>query len=296
MNRTKSLRVGNAGGYWGDDPKALYRQVKGGHLDYITMDFLAEVTMSIMQKQRSRDPGLGYAKDLLAMLKDVLPKLLSHGTCLITNAGGVHPEACAAAIEKLGDELGLKPKISVVYGDDILGRLGELQAKGCRFSNMETGAEFDQIASHVEAANVYFGAAPVVEALKDKPDIIITGRVTDTGITVAPMIYEFGWSFEDYDKIASGIIAGHILECGCQATGGNFSDWHLVPSFVNMGFPIAEVKSDGTFTITKHPDSGGLVSVDTIREQLFYEMGRPDAYLTPGRGGRLHDYSVAGCR
>ena len=281
MNRKDTLKIGNAGGYWGDDPQALLRQVEGGHLDYITMDFLAEVTMSIMQKQRARDSSLGYAKDFLVMLRDVLPQLLDQGTCLITNAGGVHPEACAAAIEELGKELGLKPKISVVYGDDILDRLAELQAKGCQFANMETGAKFDQIADQVEAANIYFGAAPVVEALKDGPDIIITGRVTDTGITVAPMIYEFGWSFKDYDKIAAGIIAGHILECGCQATGGNFSDWRLVPSFKNMGFPIAEVEPSGKFTITKHPGTGGLVSADTIREQLFYEMGRPDAYLTP---------------
>jgi hypothetical protein len=279
--RKTQLRIGNAGGYWGDDPTALYRQVHGGRLDYITMDFLAEVTMSIMQKQRSRDPELGYAKDFLAMLEGVLPKLLQDKTRIITNAGGVNPEACAAAINQLALKMGYKLKIAVVYGDDILLRLKELRAKGCAFTNMETDESFASVESRIEAANIYFGAVPVVEALRWEPDIIITGRVTDTGITIAPMIYEFGWSLTDWNKLASGIVAGHILECGSQATGGNFTDWQKVKSFANIGYPIAEMNADGTFVITKHPGTGGLVSVDTVREQLFYEMGHPKAYLTP---------------
>ena len=281
MSKKTKIRIGNAGGYWGDDPHALERQVNGGHLDYITMDFLAEITMSIMQKQRSRDTNMGYARDFLPMLEKVLPQLMKNKTRIITNAGGVNPAACAEAIKQLAAQMGLNPKIAVVYGDDILESLDALKDKGCKFENMETGQKFDTVQDKISAANVYFGAAPVVRALEMEPDIIITGRVTDTGITVAAMIHEFKWDLTDWDKIASGIVAGHILECGCQSTGGNFTDWHLVESFDNIGYPIAEVNADSTFVITKHEGSGGLVSLDTVREQLFYEMGNPKAYLTP---------------
>lgn len=281
MSKKTMIRIGNASGYWGDDPEALERQVNGGRLDYVSMDFLAEITMSIMQKQKSRDPEAGYARDFIGMLERVLPKLMKDKTKIITNAGGINPEACSEAIMAMAQKLGLKPKIAVVYGDDILGKLGELRAKGCAFANMETGRPFAEIEKRIEAANVYFGAAPVADALKWNPDIIITGRVTDTGITVGAMVHEFGWDLEDWDKLASGIVAGHIIECGSQATGGNFSDWHLVPTYKNIGYPIVEVNADGSFVVTKHPGTGGLVSVDTVREQLFYEMGSPKAYITP---------------
>ncbi len=277
----KTIRIGNAGGYWGDDPNALERQVFGGKLDYISMDFLAEITMSILQKQRSSDPEAGYARDFLPMLKKVLPKLMSDGTTIITNAGGVNPQACAQAIAKLASELGLSPKIAIVYGDDILTDLDRLQGSGIKFDNMEDGSSFEAVAGRIQAANIYFGAAPVVEALKWKPNIIVTGRVTDTGITIAPMIHEFSWSLEDWNRLAHGIVAGHIIECGSQSTGGNFTDWEKVESFDNIGYPIVEVSEDGTFVVTKHEGSGGLVSVDTVREQLFYEMGSPTAYITP---------------
>jgi hypothetical protein len=281
MSSTKVIRIGNASGYWGDDPDALYRQVTGGRLDYITMDFLAEITMSIMQKQKGRDPSSGYARDFIPMLEKVLPELLSGGTKLITNAGGIHPEACAAAVRTMAKQMGLNPRIAVVYGDDILGSLDDLMAQGAAFTNMDDGRAFADVRQKIQAANVYFGAAPVVKALAWNPDIIITGRVTDTGITLAPMIHEFGWSFSDFDKLASGIVAGHILECGSQATGGNFTDWTKVPSYDKIGYPIVEVLANGDFVVTKHQGSGGLVSVDTVREQLFYEMGDPKAYLTP---------------
>lgn len=281
MTKKSMIRIGNASGYWGDDPTALMRQVEGGRLDYITMDFLAEITMSIMQKQRKRDPEAGYARDFIPMLEMVLKKMLSDGTRIITNAGGINPEACAAAISQMAGKLGLAPRIAVVYGDDIMGRIAELEAKGCQFKNMETARSFSDVHDRLAAANVYFGAAPVVAALKMNPDIIITGRVTDTGITLAPMVHELGWSLEDWDKLSAGIVAGHIIECGTQATGGNFTDWHLVPSFDNPGYPIIEMHADGHFFVTKHPGSGGLVSVDTVREQLFYEMGNPVSYLTP---------------
>lgn len=279
--RSTTLRIGNAGGYWGDDPEALERQVRGGQLDYVTMDFLAEITMSIMQKQRSQDSALGYARDFIPMLSRILPDLLAKKTRIITNAGGVNPAACAAAISKLAQDLGLKLKIAVVHGDDILPKLPSLRAGGAQFDNMESGAKFAGVAERVMAANVYFGAAPVVAALRWEPDIIVTGRVTDTGITLAAMIHEFGWDSGDWDRLASGIVAGHIIECGSQSTGGNFTDWRLVSSWANMGYPIVEVEPDGSFVVTKHPNTGGLVSVDTVREQLFYEMGNPKAYITP---------------
>ncbi|NBQ52622.1 MAG: DUF1446 domain-containing protein [Proteobacteria bacterium] len=282
MTKTKDIiRIGNAGGYWGDDPDALKRQVRGGHLDYISMDFLAEVTMSIMQKQRSHDPKLGYARDFISMLEDVLPDILKNRTKIITNAGGVNPQGCAEAIVALGKRMGLKPKVAIVYGDDILTDIRRLQSEGCEFRNMESGTDFAEVASRIESANIYFGAAPVADALKWDPDIIVTGRVTDTGITVGAMLHEFGWSTTDWNKLAAGVIAGHVIECGTQATGGNFTDWRKVPSFANMGFPVLEVHRDGTFVVTKHPGTGGLVSVDTVREQLFYEMGNPHAYITP---------------
>ena len=281
MSTAKVIRIGNASGYWGDDPEALYRQVMGGRLDYITMDFLAEITMSIMQKQKGRDPQSGYARDFIPMLERVLPKLLADGTKIISNAGGINPEACAAAVRALAEKLGLKPKIAVVFGDDILADIDTLMAKGAALTNMDDGRAFSTVRPHIQAANVYFGAAPVVKALAWNPDIIITGRVTDTGITLAPMIHEFGWALSDFDKLASGIVAGHILECGSQATGGNFTDWTKVKSYRNIGYPIVEVSANADFVVTKHPGSGGLVSVDTVREQLFYEMGDPRAYLTP---------------
>ncbi|MBP9707397.1 MAG: DUF1446 domain-containing protein [Oligoflexales bacterium] len=275
------LKIGNASGYWGDDPQALLRQTTHGDLDYITMDFLAEVTMSILQKQRKRDPKMGYAHDFVTMLRDTLPHLMRKGTKVITNAGGVNLEACAAAIRSLAKELGLNPKIAVVYGDDILPSIDRLVEQKCKFENMESGAAFSLVKDKLEAANVYFGAAPIVAALKLNPDIIISGRVTDTGITIAPMIHEFGWELNDWDKLASGIVAAHLMECGAQVTGGNFTDWHKVPSFNEIGYPIVEVNPDASFVITKHKELGGFVSVDTVREQLFYEMGDPKAYITP---------------
>ncbi len=282
VKNLKTLRIGNAGGFWGDDPLALKRQIEKGKLDYISIDFLAEITMSIMQKQYSKDPSKGYAYDFVAMLRDVLAEALARKTKIITNAGGINPQACAKAIVEMARGLGLSPKIAVVYGDDILAKTSELESEGVNFLNMETGEEFSTVRERIEAANVYFGAMPIVEALeKWDPDLIITGRVTDTGITLAPMIYEFAWSKNDWDKLASGIVAGHLLECGTQVTGGNFSDWQKVENYNEMGFPIVEVNADGSFIVSKHENTGGLVSVDTVREQLFYEMGDPHAYLTP---------------
>ncbi len=275
------LRIGNASGYWGDDLGVLRRQVEGGPVDVITMDFLAEITMSILQKQLARDPSTGYARDFVDQMREVMAAAMDRGITIISNAGGVRPRACADAILAVGEELGLSPSVGTVAGDDILEQLREWDAAGVDMSNMDDGRPLRDVIDRVTSANAYLGAAPVVRALELGAQFIVTGRVTDTGITLAPMIHHFGWDPTDWDKLASGIIAGHILECGAQSTGGNFTDWRDVPSFDQIGYPIAEVDADGSFVVTKHPGTGGMVTVETIKEQLVYEMGDPEAYLTP---------------
>jgi hypothetical protein len=273
--------VGNAGGYWGDDPDALYRQLTQGDLDYITVDFLAEVTMSILQKHRSRKQELGYATDFLEQMRQCLPVIGEKGTRIITNAGGVNPRSCAEALSKLAHEKGFAASIAVVEGDDLLDRLEALQERGISFRNMETDQEFHTISSRVQSANAYLGAASIIRALQEGARIIVTGRVADASLTVAAPFFEFGWDFEDWDRLATTVAAGHILECGAQASGGNLTDWETVPSFLNMGYPIAKFFADGSFLITKHPDSGGVINRQTVTSQLIYEIGDPRQYITP---------------
>ncbi|HEX6380857.1 MAG TPA: acyclic terpene utilization AtuA family protein [Acidimicrobiia bacterium] len=274
--------IANCGGFWGDDPTAARRQVEGGPVDYLVMDYLAEVTMAILQKQRQRKPEAGYATDFVAQLRDTLPTCVERGIKVISNAGGVNPLACKAAVEKLADELGVgdRVRVGVVLGDDIFDDLDDLIAGGQPLNNMDTGRPLSDERANVLSANVYLGAAPVVRALELGANVVITGRVTDTGVTLAPMIYEFGWAADDWNRLAAGIVAGHIIECGTQCTGGNFTDWQKVKSLSNLGFPLVEAFPDGTFTVTKHPGTGGLVSVHTVSEQLLYEMGAPQ-YLAP---------------
>jgi hypothetical protein len=274
--------IANCGGFWGDDPTAARRQVEGGPVDYLVMDYLAEVTMAILQKQRRRRPETGYATDFLAQLRDVLPACAERGIRVISNAGGVNPLACKAAVERLAGELGIAERIrvGVVLGDDIYDRLDDLMAGGEVLADMDTGRPLSDVRAQVLSANVYLGAAPVVSALELGANVVITGRVTDTGVTLAPMIHEFGWAADDWDRLAAGIVAGHIIECGTQCTGGNFTDWQRVKSYSNLGFPLVEASSDGSFTVTKHQGTGGLVSVHTVSEQLLYEMGTP-RYLAP---------------
>ena len=274
--------IANCGGFWGDDPTAARRQVEGGPVDYLVMDYLAEVTMAILQKQRQRKPEAGYATDFVAQLRDTLLTCVERGIKVISNAGGVNPLACKAAVEKLADELGVgdRVRVGVVLGDDIYDNLDDLIAGGQPLNNMDTGRPLSDERANVLSANVYLGAAPVVRALELGANVVITGRVTDTGVTLAPMIHEFGWAADDWNRLAAGIVAGHIIECGTQCTGGNFTDWQKVKSLSNLGFPLVEAFPDGTFTVTKHPGTGGLVSVHSISEQLLYEMGAPQ-YLAP---------------
>jgi hypothetical protein len=277
----KKIRIGNAGGYWGDDLSALKRQLTGGKLDYITIDYLAEITMSILQGQRNRNPELGYAGDFLGQLEECLPLIVEKNVRVITNAGGINPIGLGKKIRALAKSMGYEMKVGVVYGDDIVDALPELEKAGEKFSNMETGEDFSVARDKVTTANIYFGADPVVKALDEGCQIVVTGRVTDTGITLAPMIHEFGWAFDDWDNISAGIIAGHIIECGTQGAGGNITDWEEVPSFHNMGYPIIEMSKDGTFVVTKHKKTGGLINIKSVKEQLLYEMGDPNKYLAP---------------
>ncbi len=277
----KMIRIANAGGYWGDDLDALHRQLTGGRLDYITMDFLAEITMSILRRQQLKNPEMGYAGDFLTQLQTCLPLIMKKKVKVITNAGGINPVGLGRQIILLAKKMGYDLKVGVVYGDDISQRLYELRAGGEKFTNMETGAEFTGMMQRVTSANVYLGAEPVVAALKAGCQIIVTGRVTDTGITLAPMIHEFGWAMDDWDKMAAGIIAGHIIECGAQGAGGNITDWQEVPSFHNIGYPIIEMEPNGEFVVTKHKRTGGLVYEKSVKEQLVYEMGDPGQYISP---------------
>lgn len=280
-NLKKKIRIGNASGYWGDDLSALKRQLNGGPLDYITMDFLAEVTMSILQRQRKAAPDLGYAVDFVTQLEECLPLIVSKNVRVISNAGGINPIGMGRRIIELARKMKLDIKVGVVYGDDIVGQLYELSAAGERFVNMETGEDFYGVRSGITSANIYLGSEPVVKALDAGCHIVVTGRVTDTGITLAPMIHEFGWPMDDWDKMAAGVVAGHLIECGSQVSGGNITDWHEIKNFDNIGYPIIEMEESGEFVVTKHKKTGGAVSEKTVKEQLVYEMGDPSNYISP---------------
>ncbi|TVQ14125.1 MAG: DUF1446 domain-containing protein [Balneolaceae bacterium] len=277
-----TVRIASGQGFWGDLPLAPVNQVRKGSIDYLMMDYLAEVTMSIMQKQKMRNPAHGYARDFVEVFREILPDIREKGIKILTNAGGVNPEACKDALLEVAAGLGITGlNIAVVDGDDILDQIESLNDEGHMLHNMDDGRPVTEIRGSLLSANVYFGARPMVEALKKGADVVITGRVTDTGLCLAPMIHEFGWSFDDFDKMASGTIAGHILECGAQSSGGNFTDWHTVDDFAGIGFPIVEAFPDGSFVVTKHENTGGLVNLMTVKEQLLYEIGDPAEYITP---------------
>jgi len=242
------------------------------------------VTMSIMQKQKSRDPRAGYARDFVPLMERILPDLVERGIKVTSNAGGVNPRGCAEAVLDVARRLGLRGRLRVglVSGDDILDRLDELISRGHPLTDMETGRPLSDILDRVLSANAYLGMAPIVEALRGEADVVVTGRVTDTGLTLGPIFHEFGWSPDDWDKVAAGTVAGHIIECGAQASGGNLlKGWRAVRGMENPGFPIVEASEDASFVVTKHPETGGLVSVASVTEQLVYEMGDPRSYITP---------------
>src|SRR6266567_5447682 len=280
----QKIRVAAGQGFWGDLPDAPVRQVEGGPIDYLMLDYLAEVTMSIMQKQRSRDPNAGYAKDFVPLMKQILPACVERNIKVTANAGGVNVEGCADAVREVARGLSLagKVRIGIVTGDDMMSRLDDLLSRSIELRNMDTGEPVSTVRDRIQSANAYLGAWPMVEALNRGAQIVITGRATDTGLTLAPMIHEFGWANDDWNRLAAGTIAGHIIECGAQASGGNCQfEWRSIPDLANVGFPIVEASPDGTFVVTKHENTGGRVDTPAVKEQLVYEMGDPHEYITP---------------
>lgn len=280
----EKVRIAAGQGFWGDLPDAPVRQVQGGPIDYLMLDYLAEVTMSIMQKQKARNPNAGYARDFVPLMKEILPTCVERDIKVVANAGGVNVPGCAAAVRDVAIELGLggKVRIGIITGDDILDRIDELIGRGIELRNLDNGEPLAVVRNRIQSANAYLGAAPIVEALGQGANVVITGRATDTGLTLGPMIHEFGWAADDWDRLAAGTIAGHIIECGAQCSGGNCQyDWENIPDLANVGFPIAEGSPDGTFVITKHEGTGGRVNIPSVKEQLLYEMGDPHEYITP---------------
>jgi hypothetical protein len=284
MSTDRTIRIASGQGFWGDRLDAPVEQVRRGPIDYLMLDYLAEVTMSILQKQRSRDPAQGYARDFVPLMGEILPDCVEKNIRVLANAGGVNLPACRDAVLEEARKAGLRGKVrvGVVHGDDILDRLEDLIARGHELRNMDTGQPLTEVLDRVQSANAYIGARPMVEALRQGATVVITGRSTDTALTYAPMIHAFGWAPGDYDKLAAGVVAGHINECGAQASGGNcLMDWKSIPNLDDVGFPIIEAAADGTFVVTKHEGTGGRVSIATVTEQLVYEMGDPREYITP---------------
>jgi hypothetical protein len=276
------IRIANGQGFWGDSIDAPIRQIRLGPIDYLTLDYLAEVTMSILQKQRARDPKAGYARDFVEMLGEVMPELIAKNIRVVANAGGLNPLACRQAVLDIAAKLGLNLRVAAITGDDVSGRLSEMIADGIELRNMDTGAPLSTVLDKVRSANAYFGAFPIAKALGDGAQIVITGRCADAALALGPMIHEFGWQSHDWDRLAAGIVAGHVIECGAQVTGGNCQmDWEAIPSLADIGYPILEAESDGSFVVTKHHGTGGRVTVASVKEQLLYEVGDPRAYITP---------------
>lgn len=279
----KTVRIGAAQGFYGDTIEPAVDIAKNGDVDYISFDCLAELTMAILLKDKMKDSSKGYTKDITTSMKALLPYVKEKGIKLLTNAGGMNPEGAYEEVIRVVNELGITGlKIAVVTGDNIKDRHSEFQSKGVSFEHMETGESFDRVQNQILFSNAYLGVQPIVDALREGADIVITGRTTDTAQFLAPLIYEFNWDEEDWDRLAQGILMGHLMECSAQSTGGNFSgNWSEVENMANIGYPIAEVQENGEFVLTKTETSGGLVNFNTVREQMLYEIHDPSAYITP---------------
>jgi len=272
------IRIADGQGFWGDWLEAPVRLIEQGPIDYLTLDYLAEVTMSILQKQRQADPALGYARDFPPLIGRIAKPMLDRNVRVIANAGGVNPIACAEAVRKAAPGI----KVAIVLGDDVLDRVDEFLAKGYEMRNLDTCAPLATIRNRILSANAYTGAFPLAEALATGAHVILAGRAADPALALAPMIHEFGWGETDWNKLAAGTVAGHIIECGTQTTGGNCQvDWQNIPDLANIGYPIVEVEPDGTFVVTKHPGTGGRVHSDIVKEQLLYELGDPKDFIAP---------------
>lgn len=278
------VRVASGQGFWGDELEAPVRQVEGGPIDYLMLDYLAEVTMSILQKQRARNPEAGYARDFVPLMERIFPACIERGIRVVTNAGGVNPRSCARALVEAAHAAGVagRARIGIVMGDDLMDRLDELLARGHELRNLDTGEPLVSVRKRIASANAYLGAGPIVEALARGADVVVTGRSTDTALTYAPMIHAFGWPADACDRIAAGVVAGHINECGAQGTGGNCQvEWWALPDMANVGYPIIEMTPGGEFYVTKHPGTGGRITPAIVTEQIVYEMGDPSCYITP---------------
>jgi hypothetical protein len=272
------IRIANGQGFWGDWLEAPVRLVEQGPIDFLTLDYLAEVTMSILQKQKRADPSLGYARDFPPLVGRIERRLCEDNVKVIANAGGVNPVSCAREIRRLAPGL----KVAVVLGDDVSARIDELLAKGYEMSNLDTGEPLAAIRGRILSANAYIGAFPLAEALAAGAGVVVAGRCADAALALAPMVHRFAWRQTDFDLLAAGIVAGHVVECGAQATGGNCqADWQSISDLANIGYPIIEAEPDGTFTITKHEGTGGRVDSHVLKEQLLYELGDPKSYITP---------------
>ncbi|WP_027016773.1 acyclic terpene utilization AtuA family protein [Comamonas composti] len=273
----KNIRIGGASGFWGDSSVGAPQLVQSGKVDYLVFDYLAELTMSLLASARMRKPEMGYATDFVTVtMKGLLKEIVERGIRVVSNAGGINPQGCAQAIAALAAEQGLSVKIAVVEGDDVMPLLPALRDAGVR--DMQKGRP---LPDRVISANAYLGALPVRQALDQGAQIVITGRCVDSAVTLGVLMHEFGWQAHDYDRLAQGSLAGHILECGCQATGGLHTDWESVPDWANIGYPIVECREDGSFLVGKPDATGGLVSTATVGEQVLYEIGDPAAYLLP---------------
>lgn len=280
----KKIRVGAAQGFYGDSFDGAILNAKYGKLDYLSFDALAELTMAILSKDKERDPNAGFTRDIYSAMKALLPYVKKNKFKILTNAGGLNPVGAQQLVLKIAKELGITDlKVAVVTGDNIKPNIEELQEIGVDLTDLQTGSSYSkEINNRLLFANAYLGAAPLVEALRQGADIVISGRTTDTAQFLAPLIYEFSWSEDDWDRLASGVFMGHLLECSAQSTGGNFSaDWQAVEGFNEIGYPIAEVDESSDFILTKVEQSGGLVNVQTVKEQMLYEIHDPSAYITP---------------
>ena len=286
------LRVANCSGFYGDRLSAAREMVEGGPIDFLTGDYLAELTMLILWKSAQRTVGTGYATTFLSQMEEVLGTCADRGIKVVTNAGGLNPRGLAEKIRELAGRLGVSVNVAHIEGDDLLGRLEELTAAGVSLAHMDTGRPFSEIPAKPVTANAYLGAWGIVEALSGGADIVVCPRVTDASVVVGPAAWYFGWSRDEWDALAGAVVVGHILECGPQTTGGNYAFFTEVPDLTRPGFPLAEVHADGSAVITKHPGTGGAVSVGTVTAQLLYEIGAP-RYLNPDVVARFDTISLA---